>query len=348
VTKTVYLAPLFGPGGVARYAQELTRELHERVKEDHNSVDVCSASRRFPSRIKSGKGRLSRYLAEQVVSPWAARSADGVQVFDHRPIVGSSKPFVLTVHDLFFLDKPEWFPHWVRQYKAAMLGLALRRRPRAIVCVSKYVRDRLAANHPEVDRARLRVIYPGVATPRHADAPDDAGTYFLTTSVLEPKKNLDTLLIAYRRARAHGLDLRWRVAGGHGYFGERIASQLREEPGVELFGHAGPEQLERLYAGAVFVASPSALEGFGFPPLEAMRRGVPVVCSTGSAYDETVGDAALRCPPIDVSAWESALLRLHGDAALRDALRSAGVARAAGFTWGDSAQRHLDLYAEVF
>jgi glycosyltransferase involved in cell wall biosynthesis len=348
LTKTVYLAPLFGPGGVARYAEELTKELFERVDEGHCSIDVCSPSRHFGSRLKSGKGRLSRYLGEQVVSPWAARSAHGIQVFDHRPILCSSKPFVLTVHDLFFLDRPEWFPRSVRRYKAAMLRLALRRRPRAIVCVSKYVRDRLVAHHPEAQQVQLRVIYPGVATPRGTTPPDDAGTYFLTVSVLEPKKNLDTLLTAYRRARANGLHLRWKVAGGHGYFGERIAARLQEEPGVELFGHAGPVALERLYAGAVFVASPSVVEGFGFPALEAMRRGVPLACSTGSAYDETADDAAVRCNPLDVPAWEAALLRLADDAALRDALRSAGAARAPAFTWRRSAQMHLDLYDEVF
>jgi glycosyltransferase involved in cell wall biosynthesis len=348
LTKRIYVAPLLGPGGVARYAQELSRELFDPDREPHRSIALYSAPPRFASRLQRGKGRLCRYLGEQVVSPWTSRSADGIQLFDHRPMLCSSKPFVLTVHDVFFLDRPEWFPQSVQQYKRAMLALALRRRPRAIVCVSGYVRDRLVANHPEIDAARVRVISPGLTAPRKTTLPDDAGTYFLTVSVLEPKKNYETLLVAYRRAKARGLDLRWKVAGGYGYFGERIAAKLHGEPGVDLFGHADQAELERLYAGAVFVASPSVVEGFGFPALEAMRRRVPLACSSGSAYDETVGDAAVRCDPLDVAAWETALLRLAADGALRDALRDAGARRAVPYTWRRSAERHLALYDEVF
>ena len=348
MTKTIYVAPLHGPGGIARYAQELSRELFHQAAAPHRSIALRSAPPRFASRLEGGKGRFSRYLGEQIVSPWASRSADAIQLFDHRPMLGSTKPFVLTVHDVFFLDRPEWFPPTVQRYKRAMLALALRRYPRAIVCVSEYVRSRLVAHYPEMDHGVVRVIPPGLARPGTTTPPDDAGTYFLTVSVLEPKKNYETLLAAYRRAKAGGLDMRWKVAGSYGYFGERIAAKLRGEPGVDLIGHAGPVELERLYAGAVFVTSPSIVEGFGFPALEAMRRGVPLACSTGSAYDETAGDAALRCDALDVAAWERALLRLGGDPALRSALRDAGVRRARAYTWRRSAERHLDLYDEVF
>ena len=70
----------------------------------------------------------------------------------------------------------------------------------------------------------------------------------------------------------------------------------------------------------VFVVTPSWTEGFGYPPLEALARGVPVACSTGSALDETVGDTALRVDPGDADAWHEALVRMHEDAGLRERL----------------------------
>jgi glycosyltransferase involved in cell wall biosynthesis len=106
-------------------------------------------------------------------------------------------------------------------------------------------------------------------------------------------------------------------------------------------------ELERLYRGARMVALPSHHEGFGFVPLEAMARGVPTVVATGSALDETAGDAAVRVAPDDVAGWTDALARVHGDAALRVELATRGHERAATFTWDRAAQAHAALFRAV-
>ena len=89
---------------------------------------------------------------------------------------------------------------------------------------------------------------------------------------------------------------------------------------------------------------PSLGEGFGFPPLEAMRRGVPVVCSSGTALDETVGEAAIRVAPEDEERWAQALRALAEDETARSRLREAGLAHAAGFGWPRAAQEYVTAY----
>jgi glycosyltransferase involved in cell wall biosynthesis len=169
----------------------------------------------------------------------------------------------------------------------------------------------------------------------------------LTVGAIEPRRNHLTLLEAFSRARAAGLELRWLVVGRKHYRGSAILERLRAAPGVELRGWVGDDELERLYRGARLVALPSYAEGFGFVPLEAMARGVPTAVATGSALDETAGEAALRVAPDDAVAWAQALQRLDGDAALRADLVRRGRERAVGFTWDRAARAHVDLFRAV-
>jgi glycosyltransferase involved in cell wall biosynthesis len=111
-----------------------------------------------------------------------------------------------------------------------------------------------------------------------------------------------------------------------------------------VLGHVSNAQRERLYRRARFFAFPSHAEGFGFPPLEAMARGAPTICSSGTAMDETVGEAAIRVAADDVEGWAAALALLADDAAERERLREAGLARTAEFSWSRTAQEYVHSY----
>ena len=162
------------------------------------------------------------------------------------------------------------------------------------------------------------MIYPGLAAgPGEPAADEDREPYFLTLATFEPRKNHLGLLRALRLARERGLSLRWKVAGIEGYGSREILSRLRREEGVDVLGRVSNANRERLYRGARFFAFPSHAEGFGFPPLEAMARGVPTICATGTAMDETVGAAALDWRPTTSRAGptHSARLRRTGASA---------------------------------
>ena len=104
------------------------------------------------------------------------------------------------------------------------------------------------------------------------------------------------------------------------------------------------EHLAMLLSAARVFAFPSRSEGFGLPPLEAMACGTPVVCTTGGALGEVVGDAALTAPPGDAATFAAQLERALDDEPLRGTLRDRGLARAATFTWTRTADATVQAY----
>src|SRR6266581_8454100 len=228
------------------------------------------------------ESKAGRLAFEQCRLPLLTRRYDLLHLLDHRPVLLSRSRFLATVHDVFFLDNPEWFPRPVARYKTFMLDLALAKRPAQIVCVSEWTKERLLKCRPRTDASVVAVVPSGIVqSPQVTYRPDAERPYFLTVSNIDPWKNHLGLLRALRSARREGLDLVWRIVGLPGYASREIVAELRREPGVELRGLVSESEKERLLGEALFVATPSLAEGFGFPPLEAMASGVPVVCSTG-------------------------------------------------------------------
>jgi glycosyltransferase involved in cell wall biosynthesis len=340
-------------GGIARVVEGLEQSLPGVLGPDDELVALPTPTGHRAEAlagIGGVRGASARLAYEQLTLPRAARGADTVHLCDARPILASRRPFVVQVHDVAYLDHPEWFSSASSRYKALMLRAVVACRPAAVVCDSSFTRERLLHHHPGLGRrAIVAVIHPGLTRPAGPATPPDAGEspYFLTVSTIEPRKNHLGLLAAFRAARARGLDLRWKVAGLAGHRSDEILPALRAADGVDVLGWVSPERLERLWAGARLTAVPSFVEGFGYPPLEAMARGVPVLYGTGSAMDETLADAAIGLPADDVGAWTDALLRLAGDEAERERLIALGRGRIERFTWGRAAAAVRDLHHSV-
>ncbi|MDX6689277.1 MAG: hypothetical protein QOG15_734 [Solirubrobacteraceae bacterium] len=288
-------------------------------------------------------------MYEQATVAQRARSTDLVHLCDARPLLLSSAPFLITVHDVTFVDHPDWMPRHVALYKRAMLRTAVLRHPRAIVCDSHHTRERLLAVLPAARRVRVEVIHLGVDAPQSAAMwrPAQMDPYFLTLSTIEPRKNHLTLLTAFRYLRRSGFPLRWKIAGSAGHLAAPIVAALRAQDGVDVMDYVSDDDRSGLLRGAMFFALPSFEEGFGFPVLEAMVRGVPTVCSTGSALDEVAGEDGLRVRPTDRKGWVEALSVLGADSALRQELSDRGRRRAQRFSWDATAQHLSALYDDV-
>jgi glycosyltransferase involved in cell wall biosynthesis len=339
--------------GIATVMRSLSESLPMALDADDELVviggappvaTVGAARVRRRSKPAAFGGRYGRFAYEQGAIPVLANSMDLVHMGDCRPLLLSDQPYVMTVHDLFFLDVPVWLPTSVRRFKTTMLKAAIAKRPAAIVCVSEYTRSRLLAHVPAAADFDLRVIHPAIApavepVPLTVDAP-----YFLTLSEINPRKNLLTLLRAFQLARRRGLGLRWKLAGPPGFRSKRLVSALASVEGVDVLGHVSDGMREALYENAAFMAFPSHAEGFGLPPLEAMARGVPTICSRGTAMDETLGEAAFRVDAEDVRGWTEGLLRLAGDSSLRAGLSEAGHGQVQQFTMARMAKAHADVY----
>lgn len=199
-----------------------------------------------------------------------------------------------------------------------------------------------------------RVVPVPLGIPPVADGDPAAGrslaggdSYVLTLGTVEPRKNLPRLVAAFDALAADHPGTALVVAGAPGWDGgafERACSEARHRARIRHLGYVTTTQRADLMAGASAFAFPSLYEGFGFPPLEAMAAGVPVVASGAGSLAEVLGDAALLVEPTDIDALAGALARVLDDDRLAGRLVDRGRSRAALFTWAAAAERMVGLY----
>lgn len=262
----------------------------------------------------------------------------------------SGVPVVLTVHDISFEIHPEFFSRTER-WRGRTLIRDGARRARFVVTVSETSRRDIIERY-RLAEERVIAIHNGVAQ-RFLDSPapdlgpiGDRPVRVLALGSLQPRKNLIRLAGAIHRAsKTRQVEL--RVVGPDGYHAEVIRRKLDGAAEVQIAGYVAEDALLDQYMRADVLVYPSLYEGFGLPVVEAMACGLPVITSTGGSLPEIAGDAALIVDPLDESAISDAILRLADDDQLRRELSRRGRARAARFSWAESADRHVRVYREA-
>jgi glycosyltransferase involved in cell wall biosynthesis len=268
------------------------------------------------------------------------------------------------------------FPELFRGANGAYLRLFTRiscRRAARIIAVSENTRADVMQLYG-VPGGRVQAIPEGVspvfyprpaaevAEFRRARALPDHFVLFVGT--LEPRKNLVTLIEAFSNLKHLHLrcapaqvqvsqtsNVKLVLVGGKGWYYDQIfatVERLGLNDRVIFAGYIPNGDLPTWYNAADVFVFPSRYEGFGLPVLEAMACGTPTVTSTASSLPEVAGDAALAVAPDDVDALTEALYRALTDMALREELRVKAVARAAKFTWEETARRTVAVYHQVF
>lgn len=253
-------------------------------------------------------------------------------------------PGVVTVHDLAFEAHPRDFaPRTGAKYRA-FTPRAVRCAQR-VICVSRWTAADVCRRYG-VDEERLVVVPNGPSLPLGDREPPAGGPYVLAVGDLRAKKNLVRLVRAFRALREQGLEHRLVLAGPEAGEGARLRAEAGDAP-VELTGWLDDDALDALLRGADALVHPSLYEGFGIVLVEAMARGVPVVCSTATALPETAGDAAAYFDPVDEAALAGTLRDVLEDRALRERLVAAGLQRAARFSWARTARETAAVYMEA-
>ncbi|VAX18154.1 hypothetical protein MNBD_NITROSPINAE03-700 [hydrothermal vent metagenome] len=268
---------------------------------------------------------------------------------------------VVTIHDVVAFTRTETVPKKYALYMRILLKQVVRKVDKIIAPSISTKNDLIKyLNTPE---EKIHVVYNAVSPKYSPAAPGhDYGEikrkfgirnkYILFAGNLEPRKNLIRLMEAFNMAlpKLSG-EYQLVICGKRGWLYQdilRTYEKFNLNNEIILTNYVTEQDLINLYQSADIFAFPTLYEGFGFPPLEAMGCGVPVITSNVSSLPEIVGDAAVLVNPLDTGEISEALVTMASSEALREELKEKGLKRSALFSWKDTARKTLDIYASVF
>lgn len=328
--------------GVQRYALELVRGLDAMVGRDEPALRGYelvvlappgelgkTGLRHIP--VRQG-GRGSGHRWEQLSLPALSRDGYLLSLCNTGPLLKRRQ--AVTIHDAAVYAAPRTYSFAFRTwYKVLLRGLGMN--AEQVLTCSSFSRDELASRFG-IRPDKIRSIYHGKEHMLRF-APDDTvferhgllRPYVLAVSSMSPNKNFAAVAQAIELLGDVDFDI--VIAGGGSSIFKPSGTTLGGR--VRQLGYVTDEELRALYGWASCFVFPSFYEGFGFPALEAMACGCPVVASRAASIPEVCGDAALYCDPHSPADIAEQIRRVMADAGLRERLAALGLARAAGFTW---------------
>lgn len=287
--------------------------------------------------------------------------AEITQFFNYTIPFGVAGKRVTMVHDMAFLACPDTVAKKTRRWLERNIHSYCRRAD-LILTVSEFSRQEIH-RYLKIPLEKIEVIYNGVdLTQYHPSYPEEkiekvksnyhiTGDYLLYLGTLEPRKNLEILIEAYRLLRERMPEAPLLVlAGKKGWMYEGIFKKVKVyglERNILFPGYVAETDVPALLSGARVFVFPSRYEGFGIPPLEAMACGIPVIVSDTSSLPEVVGDAGLLTPPENAEKLAEQMEHLITDKTLRERCIRAGLVRVQEFTWQKSARQLVKIYRKL-
>jgi glycosyltransferase involved in cell wall biosynthesis len=260
--------------------------------------------------------------------------------------ISESRPYVVTIHDMGLDVLRNAHPLAKRLYTRRLIP-HVARKARLVLTNSEYSKWEIV-RRLGIPEERIRVT-PLAASSEFTPGPaKPVSPYFLYVGNLEPRKNLERLIEAFASVPSKEHEL-W-IAGNRWYRGHHVEQKVQAmglSSRVKLLGYVPRAELPGLFRGAEAFVYPSLLEGFGMPVVEAMACGAPVIASGATALKEVAGDAALLVNPLDTRDLAEAMTRVSQDQGLRQSLSTAGLKRAADFSWSRTATLTLEAYQDA-
>ena len=339
------------PVGVHRVATELVRHAHSLIEDDPAlarriglklwipaDAEERAAALGVPYRVI---GPLTGNAWEQLTLPARAGRDTVVSLCNVGPVLRRNA--VTMLHDVQVLLSPESYSANFRRWYRLQQPLAGERH-RRILTVSEFSRDQIVeAGVAPADK--ITVIHNGCDHVL-ADGADERvleklglaqGDYTLALSSTQAHKNIPMLLRAFARPE---LKDRILVLFGSASREQFVAAGHHVPSNVRFTGRVSDNELRALYENAQLFAFPSTTEGFGLPPLEAMRLGTPAIVAPCGALPEACSDGALYVPFDDPAAWAKAIAAIYDNPQHRGELAARALGRAKRLTW-DRAARNL-------
>ncbi len=271
----------------------------------------------------------------------------------------------VTFHDLSFASHPEFYSAGKNYWHFSMNPERQARKADKIIAVSKSTKDDLV-NLYKINPDKIEVIYSGISlesrilnlesripeVKKKYNLPDN---YILYLGTLEPRKNIIGLIKAFEKLKTNSKIKNSKfqipnsnlvIAGSKGWLYEDIfkaAKNSSAKNNIIFTGFIGDEDKAVLYRMADLFVYPSFYEGFGFPPLEAMSCGTPVITSDFSSLPEAVGGAAIMVDPYNPNDLAKAMEMVLSDEKLRDFLVKKGFEQIKKFSWQKCAGETLEV-----
>ena len=285
---------------------------------------------------------------------------DLVHVQYTAPLLGGT-PVVVTVHDVSFLEHPDWFP-WSRRAQLRHTVARTVRQAARVLTVSEFSKAAILSSY-DIAPQKVRVV-PNAANPdfrvigreKAMRAVKDRlrmqAPFILSVGDLQPRKNQIGLIAAYAKMlQAHPqLNDHLVLTGKETWFTPKVREAAQSSGFAERIhftGFVSDNHLLDLYNACDCFVFPSFYEGFGLPILEAMACGRAVACSNTTAMPEVADGAGILFDPHSVDEIERAMSDILLDPELRARKERLGLQRAASFSWQKSARATLDVYREV-
>lgn len=270
------------------------------------------------------------------------------------PILFAPKNFVVLVYD--FAHKYFSTNLWMKKFKNYLMDFSIQlasKRAKRIISISQATKDEMVKFY-KTDANKIEVMYLGIN--RICDLPQtkieqSADDFFFFIGTIKERKNVLNIVkafILFKKENSqykHKLFLSGKYNAQSPYIQNilNIIKEAGQQDNIIFLGHVSDQEVSFLYHQARALVFPSLLEGFGFPILEAMSCGVPVITSDISSLAEIANNAALTVDPYDVQQITQAMQRLVDDEVLYQHLVQAGLKRAEGFSWDQTAQRFIQI-----
>ncbi|MFH1535006.1 MAG: glycosyltransferase family 1 protein [Patescibacteria group bacterium] len=325
----------------------------ENIFSEHNS-EMKSFS--YPNKILNAS---FRFLNE----PKIDRILGGVDIFFAPNInflaLSSKIKKVITLHDLSFLLYPNFYSTKGRFWHKAVNVKKLVEQFDRIIAVSEHTRNDIL-DILNVDDDKVVKIYPGVDSQFYSNGDDETRNsirmkynlpknFILSLAALEPRKNIEMVIEAFEKFNSN-CDTHLVLVGA-ALGSEQQINKLISEKGLDehihLLGYIPTKDKPALYQLADCFVYPSFYEGFGFPPLEAMSSGTPVIASYSSSLAEICGNSALLIDPHNVEELVEAFRHVLNNKEYAEGLSQRGKNQSAKFTWENSAKETLNLFQSL-
>ena len=313
--------------------------------------------------VVSKQNNMLRILWEQMVLPIYSRK-DGLDLFhytDHAlSLLFRKCPIIITVHDIAYLRLPNLLNTSRKIYKKNILQISIKKAD--IIIADSYATKNDIIEYFDIREEKIRVIHLGVES-RFCSIDNVNVEEFrlennlpskmiLNVGTLEPRKNVVSLIKAFRKLREKGgfKDYKLVIAGERGWLYKEIFKEVGHSDlkhDILFLGVVADEDLPMLYNCAEIFVYPTLYEGFGLPPLEAMACGTPVITSNTSSLPEVIGDAGIMVDPTDINSLCESMYILLTDKEMRNRLSSMGRERSSMFSWENTSKKILKVYDEV-